>query len=94
MGLTYNPKNEDIFDIDDEKTNHKTNYKTNYPTSTKKVTKTTKTWGKTSCAIRIFGRCVRHNRGWIYKTVPDYDKIKRNKEMNKDNEKRNKARKQ
>ena len=94
MGLTYNPKNEDIFDIDDEKTNHKTNYKTNYPTSTKKVTKTTKTWGKTSCAIRIFGRCVRHNRGWIYKTVPDYDKIKRNKEMNKDNEKRNKANKE
>jgi hypothetical protein len=30
MGLTYNPKNENIFDITNEKTDHKTNNKTDH----------------------------------------------------------------
>lgn len=35
MGLTYNPKNENIFDITNEKTDHKTNNKTDHQTDRK-----------------------------------------------------------
>ena len=90
MGLSYNPNNENIFDVTNEKTDHRTDYKTDYDTDPNRVTKQARRWGKTSCAVRIFGRCVRHNRGWIYYTVPDEDKIKRHREMNEGNTQLNK----
>ncbi len=98
MGLTYNSKNENIFDITNEKTDHSTNNKTDYDTNPDTVTRTFQEWhkldgrtvhGKTipnSCAIRFFG-CRRHHRGWVTFTLPDEDQIKRNKEMNEDNDK-------
>ena len=85
MGLSYNPNNENIFDVTDEKTDHRTDYKTDYDTDPSTVTKQEARWEKTSCAVRVFGRCWRHNRGWVYYTVPDNDKIKRHQEMNEGN---------
>ena len=90
MGLSYNPNNENIFDVTNEKTDYRTDHKTDYDTDPNRVTKQARRWGKTSCAVRIFGRCVRHNRGWIYYTVPDEDKIKRHREMNEGNTQLNK----
>ena len=85
MGLTYNSKNENIFDVTDEKTDYRTDYKTDYDTDPNRVTKQEARWEKTSCAFRFFGRCVRHNRGWVYYAVPDNDKIRRHQEMNEGN---------
>ena len=89
MGLSYNPNNENIFDVTNEKTDYRTDYKTDYDTDPNRVTKQEARWEKTSCAFRFFGRCVRHNRGWVYYTVPDNDKIKRHQEMNEGNTKTN-----
>ena len=39
MSITYNPSNDNIFDITQEKTDHKTDYKTDYDTDPGRVTK-------------------------------------------------------
>ena len=88
-GIVYDPDDPNIFKIGKEKIDYKTNLKTNHDTDPSRVTKQARRWGKTTCAARFFGRCVRHNRGWIYYTVPDEDKIKRNQKLNEDNRKTN-----
>ena len=42
MGLTYNPKNENIFDITNEKTDNKTDNKTDHQTDRKNINNKTK----------------------------------------------------
>ena len=39
MSITYNPKNDDIYDVTNEKTDNKTDHKTNYDTDPGRVTK-------------------------------------------------------
>ncbi len=88
MGLSYNPNNENIFDVTNEKTDYRTDHKTDYDTNPDTVRKTEYRWEKTSCAIYLgwpFNYCARHNRGWVPYDVPDYDKINRHREMNKGN---------
>ena len=85
MGLSYNPNNENIFDVTNEKTDYRTDNKTDYDTNPDTVRKIEYKWEKTTCAFRFFGRCVRHNRGWVPYDVPDYDKINRHREMNEGN---------
>ena len=88
MGLSYNPNNENIFDVTNEKTDYRTDNKTDYDTNPDTVRKTEYRWEKTSCAIYIgwpINRCIRHNRGWVAYDVPDYDTIDRHREMNEGN---------
>ena len=88
MGLSYNPNNENIFDVTNEKTDYRTDNKTDYDTNPDTVRKTEYRWEKTTCAIYIgwpINRCIRHNRGWVAYDVPDYDKINRHREMNEGN---------
>lgn len=84
MSITYNPNSDNIFDVTNEKTDHKTDYRTNYDTDPGRVTKVENYqhcwknyWGNTVCDTR-------------QRTVTDYDKIRRNDEMNKGNDKTNK----
>ena len=54
MGLSYNPNNENIFDVTNEKTDHRTDYKTDYDTDPNRVRLNRHVDGeKTSCAVRI-----------------------------------------
>ena len=83
MSITYNPSNDNIFDITQEKTDHKTDYKTDYDTDPGRVTKRESYrhcwrnyWGNTVCDTR-------------YRTVTDWDKIRRHEEMNEGNDQTN-----
>ena len=81
MGLTYNPNNENIFDINNEKTDHKTDNKTDYQTDRK----TDYSTNVTHCRGRWFWRTC----GWPTK-APDgryYNDIHR--ELNKSNSEAN-----
>ena len=84
MAITYNPNNDNIFDVTYEKTDYKTDYKTNYDTDPGRVTKIENYqhcwknyWGNTECDTR-------------QRTVVDNAKIKRHKEMNEGNTQANK----
>ena len=84
MAITYNPNSDNIFDVTNEKTDHKTDYRTDYDTDPGRVTKVENYqhcwinyWGNQECDTR-------------QRTVVDYDRIKRNDEMNKGNDKANK----
>ena len=46
MGLSYNPNNENIFDVTNEKTDYRTDHKTDYDTDPNRVTKQARRWGK------------------------------------------------
>jgi len=88
MAITYNPSKSDFYDVTNEKTDHKTDYKTDYDTDPGRVTKRESYqhcwknyWGNTVCDTR-------------YRTVTDWDKIKRHKEMNKGNDETNKSNRQ
>ena len=82
MTISYNKSK--IFDISYEKTDWKTDHKTDYDTDPGRVTKQehyrhcwTNYWGNREC-------------DWRTRTVTDWDKINRHKQMNKDNEQTNK----
>ena len=83
MAITYNPDNDNIFDISYEKTDHKTDYRTDYDTNPATVTKIENYrhcwinyWGNQECDTR-------------QRTVTDYDKIRRHEEMNAGNDQTN-----
>ncbi len=79
MGLTYNPNNENFFDITNEKTDHKTDHKTNY-----------KTDHVLNHSERVCSGPFWRRRCWTNNwTTPDTKKNNRNKEMNDGNTKLN-----
>ena len=84
MSITYNPNSDNIFDVTNEKTDYRTDFKTDYDTDPGRVTKQENYqhcwknyWKQTVCDTR-------------QRTVVDYDKIKKHKEMNEGNDKTNK----
>ena len=84
MSITYNPNSDNIFDVTNEKTDYRTDFKTDYDTDPGRVTKLENYqhcwknyWKQTVCDTR-------------QRTVVDYDKIKKHKEMNEGNDKTNK----
>ena len=84
MAITYNPSKSDFYDVTNEKTDHKTDYKTDYDTDPGRVTKRERYqhcwhnyWGNRVC-------------DWRYRTVTDWDKIRRHEEMNTGNDQLNK----
>ena len=75
MGLTYNPNNENFFDITNEKTDHKTDHKTNY-----------KTDNVLHHSQRVCSGPFWRRRCWTnHWTTPNTDLNNRNKEMNDGN---------
>ena len=85
MSITYNPSKNDFYDVTNEKTDNKTDHKTDYDTDPGRVTKRESYrhcwrnyWGNTVCDTR-------------YRTVTDWDKIRRHEEMNTGNDQLNKT---
>jgi len=81
MSIKYNPNNDNIFDITNEKTDYRTDLKTDHSTDPNIVTKQEGYW-------YYYGPYDAF-RKWKYRTVTDYDQIKRNKKLNEDNTKTN-----
>ena len=86
MGLSYNPNNENIFDVTNEKTDHRTDYRTDFNEKPKEAYQA---WVKVGCLIGAFGSCWVHRYGWRTRYRIDKEKQKLNKQKNKDNRKRN-----
>ena len=81
MSIKYNPNNDNIFDITNEKTDYRTDLKTDHSTDPNIVTKQEGYW-------YYYGPYDAF-RKWKYRTVTDHDQIKRNKKLNEDNTKTN-----